>query len=268
MERKFVLLLSGFMALLAVVLLQAWKASIAKELGFYGDAVGIVVAARDLPVGHTIAAADLMSAEYPERYLPPRYVRATLSDALVGETLAVTIRAGQPVLSSDQVGGRATKLSQRIPETLRALALKVDRVSTFGGLLEPGDRVDIVVTWTNPQGRIETRTLLQRVAVAAVGGSMGSSGAPGQPRSAGQRAQTVSVVVTPREAEMLIFAEKQGELTLTLRREKDMSTADDLAEVEWFQADQVEEVQKVRETRKENCVQIFKAGQKTETICG
>ena len=266
MERRFVLLLSGCLALLSVVLLQAWKASIAKDLGFYGDSETILVAVRDLPAGHTLTAGDMAAAEYPQRYLPPRYIRASLVDAVAGETLAVSVRAGQPVLDSDRVGSTATKLSQRIPETLRALALKVDRISTFGGLLEPGDRVDIVVTWSNPQGRVETRTLLQRVAVASVGGSMGS--AHGGDARRPQRVQTVSVVVTPREAEMLIFAEKQGEITLTLRRERDMSTADDLAEVEWFQSDQVEDVQKVRATREENCVTILKAGQKTETICG
>jgi pilus assembly protein CpaB len=267
MERRFVLLLSGALALLAVVLLQAWKASIARDLGFYGDSESILIAARDLPVGHTIAAGDLAEATYPQRYLPPRYVRGSLLDALVGEILVVTVRAGQPVLDSDRAGSEVSKLSQRIPETLRALALKVDRISTFGGLLTPGDRVDIVVTWKNPEGRLETRTLLQRVAIASVGGALGTAKSPSD-RGRGQRIQTVSVVVTPREAEMLIFAEKQGELTLTLRREKDLSTADDLAGVEWFKPAQVEAVQKVRERREENCVTILKAGRKTETICG
>ncbi len=268
MERRFVLLLSGILALLAVVLLQAWKASIARDLGFYGDSESIIIAGRDLPVGHTIAVGDLAEATYPQRYLPPRYVRASLLDALVGETLVVTVRAGQPVLDSDRAGSEVSKLSQRIPETLRALALKVDRISTFGGLLTPGDRVDIVVTWKNPEGRLETRTLLQRVAIASVGGALGTAKSPGGDRGRGQRIQTVSVVVTPREAEMLIFAEKQGELTLTLRREKDLSTADDLAGVEWFKPAQVEAVQRVREDREENCVTILKAGRKTETICG
>ena len=267
MERRFVLLLSGALALLAVVLLQAWKASIARDLGFYGDSESIVIAARDLPAGHTLGAGDLTVATYPQRYLPPRYVRASLLDALADETLAVTIRQGQPVLESDRTGSDVSKLSQRIPETLRALALKVDRISTFGGLLTPGDRVDIVVTWKNPEGRLETRTLLQRVAVASVGGDLGTAKAPTD-RGRSQRVQTVSVVVTPREAEMLIFAEKQGELTLTLRRERDLSTADDLAGVEWFKPQQVEAVQKVRESREENCVTILKAGRKTETICG
>lgn len=266
MERRFVLLLSGCLALLAVVLLQAWKATVAKELGFYGDSESIVIAARDLPAGHTVAAGDLAAADYPTRYLPPRYVRGSLADALVGETLAVTVRAGQPVLDSDRVGSAATKLSQRVPETLRALALKVDRISTFGGLLEPGDRVDIVVTWNNPEDRLETRTLLQRVAIASVGGSMGSAGATDARR--GQRVQTVSVVVTPKEAEMLIFAEKQGELTLTLRRERDLTIAEDLAGVEWFHPKAVEEMQEVRKARPENCVTILKAGQKTQKICG
>ncbi len=267
MERRFVLLLSGALALLAVVLLQAWKASIARELGFYGDSESIVIAARDLPAGTTLTAADLAVATYPQRYLPPRYVRGSLVDALVDETLEVTVRAGQAVLDSDRSGSQVSKLSQRIPETLRALALKVDRVSTFGGLLTPGDRVDIVVTWKNPEGRLETRTLLQRVAVASVGGDLGGASTSGEHKSS-QRAQTVSVVVTPREAEMLIFAEKQGELTLTLRREKDLSTADDLAGVEWFKPKAVEEVQKVRESRQENCVTILKPGRTTETICG
>jgi pilus assembly protein CpaB len=147
MQRRSVLLLSGCLALLTIVLLQAWKARIASEMGFYGEAAHILVATRDLPVGTVLAAGDLTAAEYPQRYLPPRSIGADLSAAVLGQTLDLTVRRGEPLLHSDWAPEAGTdKLSQRIPASLRGLALEVDAISTFSGLLEPGDRVDIVVT--------------------------------------------------------------------------------------------------------------------------
>ncbi len=269
MQRRSILFLSGVLALLAVVLMQAWKAHIAKELGFYGDGTSIVVAAHDLPVGSVLKESDLVLVKYPERYMPPRAVRADSASVVVGQVLGTTVKAGVPILHSDWVDDLdIDKLSQRIPASLRGLALRVDNVSTFGGLLKPGDRVDMVVTWSLPDAVVETRTLLQNVAVAAVGGTMADGvKRPGaSPRMA--RAGTVTVVVTAKEAEMLIFAEKQGEITLTLHRDKDVSVDKGLTRTTWFDEKAVEDLQEARETRPKDCVTILGANRETQTICG
>ncbi|MCO4768705.1 MAG: Flp pilus assembly protein CpaB [Deltaproteobacteria bacterium] len=269
MKRRSILLLSGCLALLAIVLMQAWKARIARDLGFYGEGTSIVVAVRDLPVGSVLAEGDVQLVPYPERYMPPRAVPASSASVVVGQTLGITVKAGQAILHTDWAADEElNKLSQRIPASLRGLALRVDNVSTFGGLLKPGDRVDIVVTWSTPDHVVETRTLLQNVAVAAVGGTMadGAQRAGSPPR--GSRAGTVTVVVNAKEAEMLIFAEKQGEVTLTLHRDKDVSVAQGLTRTTWFDESAVKDLQEDRQKRPKDCVTILKANRGTETICG
>jgi len=267
MSRRVILILSGVLAVLAVVMLQVWKANIARDLGVAGEGAAILVASRDLPAGTVLAEGDFLVAEYPRAYLPPRAVPASIRHDAVGQTLGLTIKAGQPLLSSDWTEATSIhKLSQRIPASLRGLALRVDNVSTFGGLLEPGDRVDIVVTWNTPDAVVETRTLLQNVAVAAVGAEMAD-----RSRDAGRhgnRPGTVTVVVNAKEAEMLIFAEKQGELTLTLHRDKDLSIDGDLTRTTWFDDDAVKSIQDARQTRKQDCVIIQKANQEDDVICG
>lgn len=267
MSRRVILILSGVLAVLAVAMLQVWKANIARDLGVSGEAASILVAARDLPVGTVLADGDFLVGEYPRAYLPPRAVPAALRQDAVGQTLGLTVRSGQPILSSDWTSAAGIhKLSQRIPASLRGLALRVDNVSTFGGLLEPGDRVDIVVTWSTPDAVVETRTLLQNVAVAAVGADMADR--TREPSRAGTRPGTVTVVVNAKEAEMLIFAEKQGELTLTLHRDKDLSVDDDLTRTTWFDDDAVKSLQDDRQSRKQDCVIIQKANQEDDVICG
>lgn len=264
MQRRTVLTLSAVLAVLAIVLLQAWRLRVANELGLAGAGAGLLVAARDLPAGHQLSESDLLAVDYPKRFVPPRAIAPDLQSALVGARLAHALRAGEPMLHTDRAEERAgRKLSDRIPSTLRGLAIDVNESSTFGGLLQPGDRVDLVVTWVTPEHVTETRTLLQSVVVAAVGGAMGDEG-----RGRGARVRTVTVVVTAQEAEMLIFAQDQGRLSLTLHRDQDHSTADDLTRTRWLEEEAVEQLQEERRTRPQDCVTFLRADQATQTICG
>ena len=73
---------------------------------------------------------------------------------------------------------------------------------------------------------METVTLLQNVAVLAVGGKLGSGRGAGDDsgRRGGGRTSTVTVLVTPEEAELLVFAQDRGKLGLTMRNEEDVNT--------------------------------------------
>jgi len=110
---------------------------------------------------------------------------------------------------------------------MRALALPVDKVNSFGGLLRPSDHVDILGTFQKPSsGDVETVTLLQNVTVLAVGGQLGnSSSSSSSSRKGGRRtrANTVTVAVTPEEAELLVFAQDRGTLGLTMRGKDDVN---------------------------------------------
>jgi pilus assembly protein CpaB len=228
LNRKIVLLFSVLLAVLAVVLMQMYKTNLAKELGVSGKRVAVLVASEKIPAFTEIESSQLQVKEYPENFLPPGHHNKAMMRDLVGQTTVFDIMAGAPILTKDMaLTQRTAQLSTKILKDMRALALPVDKVNSFGGLLRPSDHVDILGTFQKPaSGDVETVTLLQNVTVLAVGGQLGgnsSSSSSSRKGSRRTRANTVTVAVTPEEAELLVFAQDRGTLGLTMRGKDDVN---------------------------------------------
>ena len=211
--------------------MQMYKTNLAKELGVSGRRVSILVATEKIPAFTEIESRQLTVKEFPENFLPPGYHPKTMRSDLVGQTTVFDISVGSPVLSKDMASTqRSAQLSTKILKDMRALALPVDKVSSFGGLLRPSDHVDILGTFQKPaSGDVETVTLLQNVTVLAVGGQLGGqAGSSGSSRKS-KKANTVTVAVTPEEAELLVFAQDRGTLGLTMRGKDDVNDEPSLA---------------------------------------
>ncbi len=256
MNRKLILLLSGILALLAVFLMQLYKRSLAKELGVAGQRIPILVARDDIAAFSAISGVQLRVKEFPANYLPPRFIKEDYRDDIVGQTTNVTIKKGSPVLTSDLAStDDEARLSQIIQDEMRALALPVNEVNTFGGLLRPKDHVDVLGTFQKPgSGSIETVTLLQNVTVLAVGSKLGSGreGVASKVRRSMGRNTTVTVLVTPEEAELLVFAQDRGEFSLTMRNEEDVDAEMALAGKNFadiFEPTVIKKIQKKRSSK-------------------
>lgn len=112
-------------------------------------------------------------------------------------------------------------LAYVMPRDKRALTLRINTLSAVGGLLSPGDFVDILAHLNVPgqertsEERRTTVTLFQNIQVLAVGPSF----SPSEDFESQQRAANliVTFAVDPRQAELLTFAEKNGHLQLVLR---------------------------------------------------
>ena len=225
MNRRIVLLFSVLLAVLAVVLMQMYKSSLAKELGVSGRRVAILVASQEIPAFSQIEANQLQVREYPENYLPPGHHIKALAGDLAGEVTAFAIPAGAPILTKDLATTQGeAQLSSNVPKDMRALALPIDKVSSFGGLLRASDHVDILGTFQKPaSGDVATVTLLQNVTVLAFGGQLGKGSSSSGRKGGRNRATTVTVAVTPEEAELLVFAQDRGTLGLTMRGKDDVN---------------------------------------------
>ena len=110
-----------------------------------------------------------------------------------------------------------------IPKGYRVVSVRVESVTVHGGLLMPGSRVDIQVYINrNPAGGIPettTRTLLQDVKVFAVNDVV-SMDTPGQDTKSIQ-GRTVSLLVTPEQAERVTLASELGTIRLIMRSPDD-----------------------------------------------
>jgi len=102
----------------------------------------VVVAAADLPAGHTLVEGDLALKPIPQDLLPTEGVITDIAQA-VGQTLRVDRTAGDVILQS-HLGGEAVNLG---PDE-RAVAVEVTDSAGLAGLLKPGDRVGVTAILT------------------------------------------------------------------------------------------------------------------------
>jgi pilus assembly protein CpaB len=95
-----------------------------------------------------------------------------------------------------------------------------DEVNSVSGMLRPGDRIDLLFTARDTlsaeQGGVGdlTRPLLQDVRILATGSQLDST----QPRGPGASSfGTITVEVSPDQAQQLVLAQRGGRLTALLR---------------------------------------------------
>jgi pilus assembly protein CpaB len=124
------------------------------------------------------------------------------------------IAAGQPI-----TGGSIVKPGQRgfmaavLNPGMRAVSLSTSAVSSVAGFVFPGDRVDILLTHRvgGRRGRLVTETMMTKVRVLAIDQKVTDGN---QKAKVGK---TVTVEVTPRQAEVMAVAANLGKLSLSLR---------------------------------------------------
>jgi len=214
----------------------------ALEEELYRDAarIRVVAAARDLPAGTVLSRDDLQGAEAFESSVGRQVATDADYQLLFGRKTLYTLRAGEPISWSYIEGGMRGEetLAAVVSHGMRAISLSVSGAAAVSGMVRPNDRVDVLGTFSfsskTAPGEMETVTLtvLQDVTVLATGRQLAKQAVSerGYRSSAGY--STVTVEVTPREAELLVFAQKmKGSLTLSLRNPTDVSYESDLPEI-------------------------------------
>ena len=143
----------------------------------------------------------------------PSGIFATPDPRLSGRVAMMPIGENQPVLVNmlaDQNAGAG--LQALLSDGTRAITLQVDEVSGVGGLLLPGCRVDLLTSiHEGSSDSLLTRTLVQDVKVIAVGQTLGT------PATDGGIARSVTLVVSPTQAETIELASNVGRPRLVLR---------------------------------------------------
>jgi pilus assembly protein CpaB len=204
----------------------------------------VVVAARNLEAGDVLTSDTAAVREFPVEFLHESAVSSDQFDRLEGEALLVGVRAGEPILPVYTVTRGGAFFSGSVKEGRRALTIEVDELSSIAGMVRPGDKIDLIMTAKPPamtQGvtmlgaRSERFTfpLLSDVEVLATGRTQRGTG--------GQTAtySTVTLNVTPQEANAIIAAKADSSVTAVLRSPKDdkpnpsraISVSDVVAEV-------------------------------------
>lgn len=244
MKSKLILALSIVSGILAMFLMQYYLNAYKRRINQQYQMVSVIAAAENLPVGTVLTRDKLGTKDVSKFSVSARNLMFDQANLIVGRKLRNTLVRGTPLLWSDIVGdeSKGGNLAAMINEGERAVSIPVDMVSSVTGHVEPNDHVDILGTFTFPSAKGDpqldtvTLTILQNVTVLATGkdtarslmeGALALGGSARRPANY----STVTLLVTPKEAEMLVFALQKGRLSLTLRSAGDVTSARDLGNI-------------------------------------
>jgi pilus assembly protein CpaB len=181
------------------------------------ETVRLLVAARDLEPGDVLTPAMLTLADWPRPAVQPQHLVAQQVPParLAGGIVRMAVAAGQPLTATHVIHrGEQGVLAALIAPGRRAVTIPVNAAAGLAGLVGPGDRVDILLTAALPGSRrIVGLTVVDNVRVLGVDRRLKAEQGDDQQ---GPPA-TVTLEVTPRQAEAMAVAQEMGRLSLSLR---------------------------------------------------
>jgi pilus assembly protein CpaB len=194
-----------------------------------------VVASRPIPTGTLISYEDLrFAAVEPDKTTGGDFMRQNAGDEkqqgtadhrvlaeIAGAVSRTRFDQGAPLQRDDLVKpGDAGFLAAVLHPGMRAVTLAVNVITGDAGLLFPGDHVDVVLTQTfsgheaDPGDRAAAETVASDLRVIAVDQRLQAGAVP---QKEGHPAQTVTLEVTPAQAQEIDLGAKIGELALAIR---------------------------------------------------
>lgn len=188
------------------------------------DTQQIFVALADIPTNDLITAEMLKLEEWPKDKVPEGAL--TKIEDVEGRRPKAKIWQGEVILENKLLIDGMASASGDVPVGYRVVSVKVTNESGISNLIFPGDRVDVLLYLKQSPGTVSAtgvRTLFQDVKVFAVNELYNLEGTQGQNSI---NAKTVSLLVTPKQAEKFTLATELGEIRLTLRSHDDKDPVD------------------------------------------
>jgi pilus assembly protein CpaB len=146
---------------------------------------------------------------------------------LSGAIARAPILAGEPITAAKLVkAGQGGVLAAILPAGMRAVSTRIKEETAVGRLILPNDHVDVILIrrLRGKTGGDEfvSDTLFTNVRVLALGQQIETKEGK---KSAEGAANTATLELTPRQAEMLLLANSLGEISLSLRSIADLDPA-------------------------------------------
>jgi pilus assembly protein CpaB len=180
----------------------------------------VVITNVDIPARGKITADMLTVAQHQAGDVEPN----SLADPkqAEGDVALISMPAGT-VLTTANVGTpAAVGLTVRLKPGERAISIPIDRVKSVSGLIQPGDRVDVLATVNKGPGiPPKTFTIIRGALVLAINSTLemsaaAAAGATPEPDTSGG-VGTVTLGVSPEQADLLTVADINATLRLALR---------------------------------------------------
>ncbi len=219
--RSGTLTVGAIAALLAAGTVAVYVKSYRESLSSGADSVPVLVAKQLIPKG--VSGEVIREKEMFQLTNTPRkeLSEGALSDAALvrGKVTTADVYPGEQ-LTAASFTATATAVATRLAGKERAITLPLDEARGLAGVVQPDDRVDVVVGFTvtpvdgfgRPQAggqqKPVVKTILQDVPVLNASGGGGVGGGSGN---------NVTLRVTERQGAELAFASQHGQIWLSLR---------------------------------------------------
>lgn len=194
---------------------------------------GVLFAKSEVLPGQPLNENNVEFREWPADKIPEGAV--TQKEQFQERTLKVRVFPGDLILEAklDKKGARSA--SSQVPKGKCVKSVPIDSTMTGTGLIQPSDRVDVLVTYRPATANrdvggigMEIKTVLEHVEVFAIDGVTDATmiARSGDPKAVATK--NVQLLVTNEQARLLTLAENMGggKLTLTLRGMNDDSHVD------------------------------------------
>jgi pilus assembly protein CpaB len=232
---------------LATALLVAMLIS-ASIGGKKSNATEVLVATKDMSIGSAIDANNTRWQKWPNASaIPGVIIRDKVKeDDWKEQKIRRALVKGEPITEGALVREiKGSYLAAALEPGMRAVSIDVKAASGVAGFLSPGDRVDVILTYhtrmdtNNAQigaallagedGMLEraSETIVQNARVMAADQDAAGNQAGGERKAKVNK--TVTIEVTPKEAEMLVIGTEMGELHFSLRQLGDVTKIDPTA---------------------------------------
>lgn len=224
-----------FQSMIAAVLAVVFGGSAAVGVRQYvgrgattpAETVSVVVAAMNIPRGMLVSPDLIKTRDYPKDLVPTGAI-LNKEDAQ-DRSAFTTMVMGEPLLESKLSPKGQRGLASLVSDGMRAFTITTNVASGVAGFILPGNKVDVLLTFTNTNGGNNdftgggsTTTLLQNVEILAVDQKVE---APAENKVDSNNLRSVTLLVTPSQAAKLSLGQNKGTLHLTLRNPKDQLAA-------------------------------------------
>ena len=218
--------------------------------------VSVVVAAVDLTLGTALTADQLTTQNRAQADASGTYQHP---EELIGRVVRHIVPAGQALTSADfdTTGGQFD--SQSLQAGFRAIAVPLSKVDAVDSLLQPGDRVDVLISMKDSDGlnpvvlanpnyghttidggtdttpyipidqymnNTTVKVVVQNVQVLAVTPRILDPNSNVISNPAAEPDVVVVLAVTPQQSEVVRYGQLDGNISLVLRAPGDSSAAD------------------------------------------